>query len=676
VAEPLLRVRGLACEFSGVSVIDRIDFDIAAGETLGIIGESGSGKSVTALSVMRLIGRPGRVTADSIAFEGRDLLRLPEDAMRRVRGGGIGMIFQEPMTSLNPVLTIGDQIGEMLRVHRGQDRASARSASLALLRRVEIPAADRRIDDYPHQLSGGMRQRAMIAIALACRPRLLIADEPTTALDVTIQAQILELLRGLQRDLGMAMLLITHDLGVVSEIAGRVAVMYAGRIVERAPAGAVFARPYHPYTGALLAAIPRLDQRRGRLASIEGAIPNPADPPAGCRFHPRCGFAAAICAAGEPALEAVEPGRATACVRHQAYRERGEPAIAARTAPTARAVPPDAAAPPLLEVAGLAKFFAVRPHFFGGGARAATLKAVDGVDFRVAARETFAIVGESGCGKSTTGRLLLRLLEPSAGSIRFDGHDLLALSPRALRGLRRDVQMVFQDPAASVNARMLVGDIVAEPLVIHGIGDRASRALRVRELLQQVGLAAEHGRRYPHEFSGGQRQRIAIARALALAPKLLVCDEPVSALDVSVQAQIVNLLGELQAALGLTYVFISHNLAVVRHIADRVAVMYLGRIVELAETERLYASPLHPYTQALLSAVPGADAPASRIILQGDVPSPVDPPGGCRFHTRCRHATALCREADPPLVAVGPGQFAACHLVPAWTESSGLPLSL
>jgi len=667
-ADPLLRVRGLRVEFSGVPVVDRIDLDVPRGGALGIVGESGSGKSVTALSIMGLLGSPGRVTSGSIELARRDLLTLPETQMRAIRGGRIGMIFQEPMTSLNPLLTIGDQIGEMLRFHRGADRSAARRAAIELLRVVEIPLAERRVDEYPHRLSGGMRQRAMIAIAIACRPELLIADEPTTALDVTIQAQILDLLRGLQRDLGMAIILISHDLGVVAEFAQRVVVMYAGRVVEQAPVHALFRRPLHPYTGALLASSPKLHRTEARLVAIEGMIPSPADPPAGCRFHPRCAFAQPPCKIAEPAMLELEPTHLAACIRHTDYG-----ASVHATARVALMPPPlETPTPPrhatndiLLEVENLTKHFPIRPGFFGGSRSA--VRAVDGVSFTVSRGETLALVGESGCGKTTTGRLLLRLLEPSSGRIRFAGQELTAMTDNALRAVRRDLQMVFQDPGASVNQRMTVGDIIAEPLVIHGIGDRASQRARVRELLQRVGLEPDHATRYPHSFSGGQRQRIGIARALALNAKLLVCDEPVSALDVSIQAQIVNLMQDLQREFGLTYLFISHNLAVVRHIADRVAVMYLGKIVEIADKERLYADPKHPYTQALLSAVPIADPDLARqrIMLQGDVPSPIDPPAGCRFHTRCPQAQPVCREREPPLVAVGAGQIAACHLVPA-----------
>jgi len=666
-APPLLSVRGLRAEFSGVPVVDHVSFDLARGETLGIVGESGSGKSVSALSIMGLIAKPGRVAAGSILFQQREICGLPEEAMREIRGGQIGMIFQEPMTSLNPVLTIGDQIGEMLRYHRGQDRASARKSAIDLLKMVEIPAAEKRVDDYPHQLSGGMRQRAMIAIAIACKPQLLIADEPTTALDVTIQAQILDLLRSLQRDLGMAIMLITHDLGVVAEFAKRVVVMYAGRIVERAPVHPLFGLPYHPYTGALLASSPKLDRTEARLTAIEGSIPSPAEPPPGCRFHPRCAFTQAECKTGEPPLIQLAPDRDAACIRHTGYRFDGpiEPKIAVLdAAPEVLAEDTRNLNEPLLEVVGLAKHFPIKEGFFGGSNGA--VKAVDGLTFSVARGETLALVGESGCGKSTTGRLLLRLIEPSAGEIRFAGQDLLTLKGDELRARRRDIQIIFQDPGASLNSRMTVGEIIAEPLVIHGVGDRDSRIDRVRELLQLVGLNPDHAARYPHSFSGGQRQRIGIARALALNAKFLVCDEPVSALDVSVQAQIVNLMQDLQREFGLTYLFISHNLAVVRHIADRVAVMYLGRIVELADKERLYADPKHPYTQALLSAVPVADPDAGRqrLVLQGDVPSPVKPPPGCHFHTRCPHVQPVCREVAPPLIRVGEGQLAACHLVP------------
>ena len=460
----------------------------------------------------------------------------------------------------------------------------------------------------------------------------------------------------------MAVILISHDLGVVAEFAGRVAVMYAGRLVEHGPVGDIFAAPVHPYAAALLASSPRLDGDAQRLATIDGAIPDLADPPSGCRFHPRCAIALADCARTEPALVERRPGHAAACLASGG----GAAPVTAR--PVAAARPHLRGGAMLVEAVGLQKHFPVRSGAFG--AARGWLRAVDGVSFGVAAGETLALVGESGSGKSTTGRLLLRLTEPSAGQIRFDGRDLLAMKPAELKAVRREMQIVFQDPGASVNQRMTVGAIVGEPLAIHGIGDGASRRTRVLDLLARVGLDPGHATRHPHALSGGQRQRVAIARALAINARFVVCDEPVSALDVSVQAQIVNLMQDLQREFGLAYLFISHNLAVVRHIADRVAVMYLGRIVEIADTARLYAAPRHPYTQALLSAVPVADPQArrARIALSGDIPSPIDPPAGCRFHTRCAHAVAACRTQDPPLRRVGPGQSAACHLVPEAPE--------
>ncbi len=647
---------GLSVAFGRTTNVGRIGLDVARGGALGIVGGNGGGKSVTALSVMGLLPWPGRIAAGSIALDGEELAGRDEATLRRARGGRIGMIFQEPMTSLNPLLTVGDQIGEMLRVHRGQDRQAARRAAIDLLDRVEIPLARRRVDDYPHQMSGGMRQRAMIAIAIACQPRLLIADEPTTALDVTVQAQILDLLRALQRDMGMAVILISHDLGVVAEFAQHVAVMYAGRLVERGPVNDIFASPVHPYAAALLASSPRLDAGSARLATIEGSIPDLADPPGGCRFHPRCNRAQPDCTLAEPALAERRPGHAAACPVGIAETRTAPPSPTAM--PARRKT-----GPVLVEAIGLAKHFPVRTGPFGGSK--AVLRAVDGVSFAIAAGETLALVGESGSGKSTTGRQLLRQPEPRAGAVRFDGRDLLAMAPAELKAARREMQIVFQDPGASVNQRMTVGAIVGEPLVIHGIGDAASRRERVRDLLARVGLDPGPAARPPRELSGGQRPRVAIARALAINARFVVCDEPVSALDVSVQAQIVNLMQDLQREFGLAYLFISHNLAVVRHIADRVAVMYLGRIVEIAETARLYADPRHPYTRALLSAVPVADPRArrARIALAGDIPSPIDPPAGCRFHTRCAQAVAACRERDPPLRRVGPGQFAACHLI-------------
>ena len=596
---------------------------------------------MTSLAIMGLLSKHSAEVSGSIRFDGFDLLDVPDETLRDLRGNRLAMIFQEPMTSLNPSFTIGDQIIETILRHRGGSRWQARERAIELLRRVHIPSPDKRIDEYPHKLSGGMRQRVMIAMALACDPRLLIADEPTTALDVTLQAQILDLMRELKAASGAAIILITHDLGVVAEVCDEVAVMYAGEIVERAPVDELFANPQHPYTVGLLGSIPRLGRRAAHLATIEGMVPNMANPPPGCRFSARCPFVVESCIAAPPPLAHREP-RSRLALHPGAAGEAG-----IMTA--------------LLEVEGLVKHFVAARSVFGRPT--AHVKAVDGVSFTVEAGKTLALVGESGCGKSTVSRLVLRLIEPDAGQVRFEGRDLLALDADELRSFRRDAQIIFQDPYASLNPRMTVSQILTEPLALHDLVPAPRRRERVEELLRLVGLEPRFARRYPHEFSGGQRQRIAIARALAVEPKLVICDEPVSALDVSIRSQILNLLRDLQDRLGLAYIFVSHDLAVVKHIADRVAVMNLGVIVETADAQALFAAPRHPYSRALLSAipVPKPRAKRSRIVLQGEMPSALDPPPGCRFHTRCPYMIDRCRIEVPQLLADGAGHATACH---------------
>jgi peptide/nickel transport system ATP-binding protein len=619
--DELLRITGLRTvfptRFGAFAAVAGIDISLRRGRTLAIVGESGSGKSALSLSIMRLVPPQGRIAAGTIMFDGQDLLALPPASMRDVRGRRIAMIFQEPMTSLNPALTIGAQIVEAMAAHEARTPAAAlRERAVAALARVRLPDPARRFDDYPHQLSGGQRQRVMIAMALTCQPDLLIADEPTTALDVTVQDEILRLLRELQAETGMALLLISHDLSLVAGMADDVAVMYAGQIVERAPARALFSEAQHPYTLGLIGSAPSAAVRQARLLAIEGTVPGQADMPAGCRFHPRCALAAAQCIAEAPALRDFGPGHACACWR----------APLEALAAGARHV-----SAPLLEVEHLSRRFAVRrgllvPRTVGH------VQAVDDVSFTLARGETLGLVGESGSGKSTTARLVLRLLEASAGRIRFDGTDITALAGAPLRQFRRRMQIVFQDPFASLNPRQTVGAIVAEPLRLHRPGSAAERRERVAEILALVGLSPAQAARYPHEFSGGQRQRIGIARALAAAPDLIVCDEPVSALDVSIQAQVLNLLRDLQQRLGMSYLFITHDLAVVRHIADRVAVMRQGRIVEIAETERLFTAPQAPYTRSLIQAMPTSTVgPAIRlrlgVLAAARPPAPAGAPG-------------------------------------------------
>ncbi len=555
--------------------VEDLSFDVAPGETVAIVGESGSGKSVTALSIMRLVSSANGRIQGRVALEGRDLLALSEEEMRKVRGNDVAMIFQEPMTSLNPVLTVGFQIAEALRYHRGLDAGAAKAEALRMLDKVRIPSAKSRFDNHPHQLSGGMRQRVMIATALACKPKLLIADEPTTALDVTIQAQILELIKTLQDEERMSVLFITHDMGVVAEIADRVVVMWKGKKLEDAPASQVFNTPVHGYTKALLAAVPKLGDMEGHARPL--------------RF-PR-----------------IDPDNG---------KVEGKPVEQPDTVA--------ATEPPLLEVAGLTTRFGIRGGLLGR--LRGQVHAVEDVSFSLRRGETLALVGESGCGKSTTGRSILRLVEPSFGTVRFGGRNVTGLGKSELRDVRREMQMIFQDPFASLNPRKSVGSALAEPILVHGLAKGNEARERVAELLRKVGLAPEMHVRFPHEFSGGQRQRIAIARALALSPKLVVADEAVSALDVSVKAQVLNLMLDLQAELGLAYLFISHDMAVVERVSHRVAVMYLGEIVEIGPREAVFSDPRHPYTRKLLAAVPVPD-PRRRALRRelavDELPSPI-----------------------------------------------------
>ena len=617
---------------------------------------------MTALSILGLVpDPPGRILeSSSIRLRGEELVGAGEERLRRLRGNEVSMIFQEPMTSLNPVFTVGEQIAEPLRLHRAMDRRRAGERSLELLREVGISEAVQRFDEYPHQLSGGMRQRVMIAMALACEPALLVADESTTALDVTIQAQILELLAALRERHRMAVLLITHDLGVVAEVAHRVVVMYAGQVAETGTAREVFGAPAHPYTEGLLASLPRVDRLGGRLRPIPGVVPTLTAWSEGCCFTERCPHAWE-----RGRTEPPPPARRARGGRVSPAPTSGAslPAVGAPThvgeGPRLEEAFPDAEL--LLEVRGLVKHFPLRRRMLArsDGGR---VRAVDAVSFWLRRGETLGLVGESGCGKTTTGRAILRLIEPTAEEIRFRREEVRAMDGEALRASRRRAQIVFQDPFGSLNPRLTVGAMLDEVLHVHRLGgDREGRRRRVAELLERVGLRAEHVDRYPHEFSGGQRQRLGIARSLAVEPELLVLDESVSALDVSVRAQVVNLLDDLQTELELTYLIIAHHLALVEHVSDRVAVMYLGRIVESALAADLYRTPRHPYTRALLSAVPRPDpgvTRAGRIVLAGDVPSPVSPPPGCPFHPRCPHPGKDMECAR--LELKGPEHFAAC----------------
>ncbi|MFF2862761.1 dipeptide ABC transporter ATP-binding protein [Streptomyces rubiginosohelvolus] len=594
----LLEVRDLGVDFTGpdgspLHAVRGLSFTLRRGETLAVVGESGSGKSTTALALTRMLPGTGRIATGSVLLDGQDLAAATDEELRAVRGARIGMIFQDPMTALNPVLTVGRHLDEVLRAHGRRDRAARRARAVDLLDRVGIPEPHRRIDDYPHQFSGGQRQRILIAMALAGEPDILLADEPTTALDATVQEQILTLLADLNRETGTALVLITHNMGVVARSCDRVLVMYGGTVVEDGPTAEVLTRPRHPYTAGLLAAVPRLSAPSGtRLTGIPGSPPDLALLGDGCAFAARCTLVEDRCRTGTPPLVELTGGVRAACL----------PA-AARTEPLPAPPPPariDRPAPGavVLEAEGLVKTYRRR------GVRGAGFTALDRVSLTLAEGETLGIVGESGSGKSTLARVLAHAHPSDGGTLRLRGEDVTRPSRRALHAVRRQVQMVFQDPYASLNPRMTVGQIVAEPLIAFGLGDRDERAARVAELLTLAGLDPAVADRHPRSFSGGQRQRIGVARALAPDPSVLICDEPVSALDVSVQAQIVGLLTDLQRDLGLALVFIAHDLAVVRQVSHRIAVMHRGRIVETGSADEVCEHPQDPYTRALLAAAP------------------------------------------------------------------------
>jgi peptide/nickel transport system ATP-binding protein len=667
MSAPTLSVSGLSTHIDSenglVRALDCVSFDVAAGETFALLGESGCGKSVTALSLMRLLPPGGFVAQGRVMLDGQDLCALTEAQMRRVRGAGMAMIFQEPGTSLNAVLTVGQQIGEVLALHRGLKGAAADTEAVALMTQVGIPDPQRRLREYPFQFSGGMKQRVMIAMALAGEPRVLIADEPTTALDVTIQAQVLDVMAALQHARGMAMILITHDLGVVAKMADRVGVMYAGHLIEEAPRERFFGAPAHPYSRKLFEALPEGHRERGELATIPGSVPPLTTRFTGCRFAARCDRAWERCRAEAPQWHALEGGQRVRCHLHdpaESMRAVVQPASPGVAGTAARATEEI-----LLRVRDMKVHFPITSGVFRRVV--GHVRAVDGVSLDIGAGRTLAVVGESGCGKTTVGKAILRLIEPSGGSARLGDTDIGSLSGAALRAARAGMQMIFQDPFGSLNPRLRVIEIIEEGMNALGIsGSAAERRARVAQIMEQVGLRPELAERYPHEFSGGQRQRIAIARALAVSPRLIVCDEPTSALDVSVQAQILNLLQELQARLGVAYLFITHNIAVVEYLAHEVAVMYLGRIVEQGSVAQVLGNPQHPYTRALLAAVPRASVAASAradvALVKGDLPSPANPPAGCHFHPRCPLATEICRQEYPQSRAVGGTHIVSCHL--------------
>ncbi|MGP5008259.1 dipeptide ABC transporter ATP-binding protein [Brachybacterium tyrofermentans] len=746
-ADPLLRIRGLKTHFETregvVKAVDGVDLDVPRGKTVCVVGESGCGKSMTSRSILQLIERPGRIVDGKIEWrpeaESDKVIEVtglgPKDPqLKHLRGGDIGMIFQEPLASLSPMYTVGDQMSEALRIHKGMSKAQAREAAIDMLRVVGMPKPELRVDAYPFQLSGGMCQRVMIAIALSCEPKLLIADEPTTALDVTTQARILDLLRDLQNESGMSMLFITHDMGVVAEIADEVTVMYLGRVAEHGTVEQIFNAPKHPYTRALLESIPtrQVDGPRQTLAAIRGMIPHPQNRPVGCPFNNRCDFAIkglcdqelppradyddshfAFCHLYDENGVGVRPGAAD----DKAKVDLGMPAVpvvpgpgpgpgpatdvapvtgdgtgagaataesdsvdsaAAPTPLTIQDRPQVAGSPsekgvedgPLLRIRDLTKHFPVKNGAFKRSS--GSVRAVDGVSLDLMAGETLGLVGESGCGKSTLGRTISRILDPTSGSIdyrRRDGSvvDVSTIAGPELMQYRRDVRVIFQDPFSSLNPRMNLEQLVGEPLLNNKIAKGTELRDRVAEMLKTVGLRPDYLKRYPHAFSGGERQRINIARALITNPRMVIADEAVSALDVSVRAQILNLLDELQRQFDLTYLFISHDLSVVEHISDRVSVMYLGRIAENAATRDLYDAPKHPYTEALLHAVPIPD-PAQRgahqdFAIADDLPDPANPPPGCPFNTRCPYVREdRCRDERPEVRPMGSGEHVvSCH---------------
>ena len=651
---PLLQIKDLHTDIeirSGVvRALSGVDLHVNPGETLGIVGESGSGKTMTALSLMGLLPQGGKVSSGSIILDGQDLTKMPLHLKRKMRGTKVGMIFQDPLTSLNPTMKIGLQVCEPLRVHEKLSKRAALARAIEILKRVGMPRPEVVINNYPHQLSGGMRQRVMIAMALVCKPRILIADEPTTALDVTTQMQILDLIDELRDEYKMGVILITHDLGVVAGHTDRVAVMYAGRIVETAPTKTLFTEPKHRYTSSLMAALPERALAAGtKLFSIPGAPPSLTNLPKGCRFAARCLWATDECRADYPSLSGDE-NHTFSCF-HPVQEGDESPAVLQAMMDSGKAEDAVDATGQISHEVLLDVKEASREYESSGSGffkrDKGVVSAVDRVSISVKKGETYGLVGESGCGKSTVGRLIAGLERPSGGAIELDGRDLATLKGRDAVRIHRDVQMMFQDSYAAMDPRMRIDQILAEPMSIQKTGNARQIAERIMEILEQVGLTEEILDRYPHEFSGGQLQRIGFARSLTLAPDLIVADEPVSALDVSVQAQVLNLMKDLQQELGLSYLFISHDLAVVQYMADRIGVMYLGRIVEEGPASEVVKNPKHPYTKALIDSIPVPDPEfvhdESAIKLTGEPPSAVNPPKGCRFRPRCPFAGEECK---------------------------------
>ncbi len=713
MASPALKVDDLTTEIrlsrATVHPVGNVSLEIAQGETLGLVGESGSGKSMLGLSVLGLLPNGGHITGGSIKLYDQELVGMSERDLRRIRGNDISMIFQDSLSSLNPTKSIGEQVAESVRLHRGASRKEAFDRALEVLDLVGLPRPKERMKDFPHQLSGGLRQRVMIAIALACEPKVLLADEPTTALDVTIQAQILKVLDDLEQRLGMATLLVTHDMGVVAGRSKRINVMYAGRIVEQASSEELFTAMRHPYTQSLLGSIPRLESDATKpLLSIPGLPPDLTNPPAGCRFAARCQFVTDKCRAEEPPLDgdgdhkfacwhpvdgpavvttplitarsaAAEVGGATesaaAALRVSVLSEPRPVELPLLEELTAE-VPTAAPNQPLLEVID-----AVREYPVTAGAilrrKVNSVKAVSTINLHVNSGESVGLVGESGCGKTSLGKLIVGIEKPDSGQIKVGGEEIFKMRGGDLRRARRVVQMMFQDPYGSLDPRMRVRAILREPLQIQGVGTKREQDARVRSLLDEVGLPVSALERYPHEFSGGQRQRVALARALMLEPKIMVADEPVSALDVSIRSQVLNLMKRLQAEHNMASVVISHDLAVVKYLADRIGVMYLGKIVELGTGDDIYRRPAHPYTDALIKTIPVPDPAVEKakadVGIRGELPSPIDPPSGCRFRTRCPLAQEICAQVEPPLRRFGPSHQAACHFPLQTPEPEAAP---